>query len=625
MANAFCTVDYFDASGGEKSFSLADEGVESIYAWRDDGFDCEVFYAPAEIRLTLRMELDGSRVSFETPSIPQDGACLMKSVSFMPFLGTVQESAISGYMFVPDGCGALIRFRSGAQYISTFEKKVYGKDYGIDTEAVSYSSVIDEPQALMPVYGIAHVPGENAVFAILEQGEEYATIKATVAGTITNYNWACARFDYRQLYMQPVNRRGTGVQAPQPFMNEMLPKISFHFLTGEDADYAGMARLYRSLLLESGKLASSSPKSESIPLRIDLLGADIKAGFLSKAATPFTTVKQAEEIVKSLEASGVSNLTLVYKGWQKGGVNGGSYGQTSFEPKLGSEKAFAALRDLVSRFFLSVTPALANKDQINEYFQSATTLSKSYMITLRYRNFFFSDYYFLRPSAVSETMEKMLKAHPGMELAVDQAGYLLYSDNTRGHEVSRRQAKELFGQLEAKAWIAPNAFLWDEAEIFLDIPMVSSQYLFESDTVPFLQIALRGSMQYYAACMNTSAQSPYVLLKLLEYGAYPSFMLTGEPSQLLRDTPQEDLFSTYYVDWVPTIAAIYGKANSALKKVEGCEITDHQAVSDGVARTVYSGGPKSVEVFVNYGAADFTYQDVLVPALSFAIREGALS
>ncbi|MDR1440160.1 MAG: DUF5696 domain-containing protein, partial [Clostridiales bacterium] len=214
-------------------------------------------------------------------------------------------------------------------------------------------------------------------------------------------------------------------------------------------------------------------------------------------------------------------------------------------------------------------------------------------------------------------VEKAQMAHPGMELAVDGMGGSLYADNTRGNEISRSQALRLFDGLDVPAFSAPNAYLWDTAGVFLDIPMVNSQYLYESDTVPFLQMVLRGSVEYYAPYMNMGAHSPYSLLKTLEYGAYPSFILTGAQSRELRDTMQEELFSTYYMDWAPAIGDLYARINSVLSLVEGQEIVDHAAIADGVAVTVYSGGAR---IYVNYGAQDYEQGGVAVPALSCAVR-----
>ena len=632
MANAFCTFEYFDEKGNAKKLSAMSAGVDKEMKWTEDGFTCGLDFKEASITMTVKMTLDDDHIRFEAVDQPEEtGAFMAKSLYFMPFLGTVPNAEIPGYMFLPDGPGALIRFREKAQYVSTFDKKVYGKDFGVDpsTEVVSLGAqrpddyLVAEPQVLMPVYGMAHGAEQNAFFARIASGAEYASIQGNVAISNMPFNWAAARFDYRQLYMQPVNRTGSGVQSPQKDANVMNPSISFYFLTGKDADYVGMAQKYKEILTAEGVLKPLTHVNESIPLRVDLLGSDIKWGFLSKTNIAFTTIKQASEIVATLADNGIDNLTMIYEGWQKGGVNGSKKAQTGVDGKLGSMSAMHELRDTVNekgQFFLAYSPVQANENQLNLYRQSATTLSKSYMSVRREnKEIPFQEYFLLRPELVMANIDKVLGANEEMDFALNQAGALLYADNTRGKEVTRTETMEMFDQIAVKAYKTPNAYLWDTTEVYLDIPTVNSQYLFESDTVPFMQIVLKGNIEYYNPYINIGAFSRNSLLKMLEYGTYPSFILTGVQSSVLKDTPQEDMFSTYYADWMPTIVEMYGVLNEVLSQVADAEIMDHQALSEGVAVTTYSNG---VRVFVNYGTSDYVYADegITVPAQSYEVK-----
>ena len=632
MANSFCTFEYFDAKGNVKKLSAGNASVGKTMSWTADGFTCDFDFTDAQITLSVKMTLLEGSILFETLEQPEEtGDFMAKSLYFLPFLGAVAGGEIPGYMFVPDGPGALIRFREKAQYVSVFEKKVYGKDYGVDpsTEVVSLGSqrpddyLVAEPQVLMPVYGIAHGAEQNAFFARIENGAEYAAIQGNVAISNMPFNWAATRFDYRQLYMQPVNRTGSGVQSPQKVANVVTPAIRFYFLTGEDADYVGMAKKYKEILLDEGVLTLNEKTGEDIPLRVDVIGSDLKWGFLSKTNTAFTTVKQANDILVALAENGINNITMVYEGWQKGGINGSKKAQTNVDGKVGKLSEMRELRDAVNengRFFLAYSPILANQDQLNLYRQAATTLSKNYMNIQRDNGaLLFRTYYLLRPDLVIKNTNAVLNAHSDMDFALNQSGSLLYADNTRNNEVTRTETKEMFDQIDVKAYKNPNAYLWDTTEVYLDVPMVNSQYLFQSDTVPFMQIVLKGHIEYYNSYINIGAFSRNSLLKMLEYGTYPSFVLTGVQSSVLKDTQQEEFFSTYYEDWMPTIVDMYSVLNEVLSQVEGEEIVDHKALAEGVAVTTYSNG---VRVYVNYGTNDYMYaaDSVIIPAQSYEVK-----
>ena len=55
--------------------------------------------------------------------------------------------------------------------------------------------------------------------------------------------------------------------------------------------------------------------------------------------------------------------------------------------------------------------------------------------------------------------------------------------------------------------------------------MYSSQYLQFTDTVPFLAIALRGELDLFGANANFYAYARDELLRLIDYGIYPSLLL----------------------------------------------------------------------------------------------------
>ena len=161
--------------------------------------------------------------------------------------------------------------------------------------------------------------------------------------------------------------------------------------------------------------------------------------------------------------------------------------------------------------------------------------------------------------------------------------------------------------------------MWKSCTDYFDIPMMNSQFLFESDSVPFLQILLKGHINYYAPYANQGFYTTSCILKTIEYGAYPSFIVMGADNEELTKTPMVDYFSLNFEDWKDTIGTVYAKANAALKEVEGASITEHKAVADGVVRVTYSNGAR---IYVNYNSEDCTVDGVKVPQLNFVVERG---
>jgi hypothetical protein len=166
---------------------------------------------------------------------------------------------------------------------------------------------------------------------------------------------------------------------------------------------------------------------------------------------------------------------------------------------------------------------------------------------------------------------------------------------------------------------AENLYMLKYASKIIDIPVSGSQYIYETDSVPFLQMVLRGSVDYYAPYSNLGFYSEASVLKMIEYGAYPSFMVMGADNFTISDTPLENHFSLNYGDWKERIEGVYKEVNEALSKVQGATITDHEVVAEGVYATTYENG---TTIYVNYNSEDYvTEKGVTVPECGFAVEE----
>lgn len=639
MANSMCTFEYYNEKEAEKKIGLSSEEIEKEYVWSEDTLECKMNAKKLGIELAFTMTLKEECLTFSVveDSLKESGKAKIKSLYFIPFLGTTQGAEIDGYMFIPDGCGALIRYGEKTEYVAGFDKKIYGLDMGIDTlETVSGmlatrsdDYLVEEPQISMPVYGIVHGAKQHAVLSVVDESEEYASIMANVSGITTEYNWVCASFHFRQSYMHPTTKSGNGIYKPQESVNEIKPQISFYFLNGESADYSGMAVYYRNLL-EQKQVLKKERMDEEIPLSLDILGSDIEKGLLYNPLKVFTKVSDTEGMVNELKEEGITNITLTYKGWQDGGINGARFGELDFESNVGSRDDFLLCKDSVvqqgGRFYLYINPVTANTEQIEKARQSLVTISKTYAKKKRAdQNLMFPELYFSKPSVTLAILEKRRNKLEAFDVAYDNLGYQLYADYTRDKQITRKETKEEFQKeiaLEegSLALYNPNQYMWPYVSEYFNTPMVNSQYLYETDTVPFMQIVLKGSMDYYAPYANQGFFSDNSILKMIEYGTYPSFIVAQALNYDLAETPQVDLFTVNFHDWKESIVNIYQKINTALVPVEGAKIMEHKAVQPGVYKVIYDN---NVSIYVNYNQKNVQIGEDTILASDYLVkREG---
>lgn len=116
------------------------------------------------------------------------------------------------------------------------------------------------------------------------------------------------------------------------------------------------------------------------------------------------------------------------------------------------------------------------------------------------------------------------------------------------------------------AFYRPNNYAWGYMDKYLDMPMYSSNYMFVTDTVPFLQIVLKGYSPYYATFSNFSHNPKEEVLRMIEFGAYPSFYLTKESAQLLLKTPSKGLYTSEFDIWKEEVIRQYKLVVDSLGK-----------------------------------------------------------
>ena len=204
----------------------------------------------------------------------------------------------------------------------------------------------------------------------------------------------------------------------------------------------------------------------------------------------------------------------------------------------------------------------------------------------------------------------------------ENLGTKLYADYSRDKNLSRNQTKQVFQKVaklsESSAYFKPNDYMWQSTAEYFDIPMVNSQYLYETDTVPFLQMVLKGSIDYYAPYANLGFYNQASILKMIEFATYPSVILMGEDNYALHNTGLEYYFSLNYNSWENVIGDMYSEISSALSKVEGASMTEHKVLSDGVILTSYSNG---VKILVNYNSKNAITDYGTVNAKSFLVKD----
>ncbi len=612
IANSMVVIEAFDGEGKTVRAGAAEENLRCEASGNRIQVRAEWPEWQIGFGFSLELEENGLTFSLEDETIREEGAYRLANVTFAPFFGAVWGDSLPGYVFVPDGCGALIRFLSPRQYLTGYAKRIYGEDLGIDAINSSFVGAADtvtpEQPATLPLFGMVHGEGQNAYLAVADRGEEYGTIVAEPAGLVCDYTRANIRFVYRQLYEQPVSRVGVGVQTVQPRRNEVNPGITYYFLTGEEAGYCGMAKTYRSLLEGQGVLSGGGLAGD-VPVRLDFLAADVEKRFFGTSVLIATSEELMERAAEELRSFGIKGLQLGLLGWQKGGLNG-------------CDKTAAAKRTVYGKLssleggekkWLALSPFSAVEGQFDKRSEGAISLSQELIVKkvtdrAGEEEDWPGNICYLKPDKALEAMlnqtEELVPEGWGQLLLQDMN--LLYGEYLTGREKSRSEVlagiqetvNAVSQQCEGLLLTRPNSYLFGAMDGYDQIPMTNSQFLYETDTVPFLQMVLSGSVELYAPYGNLNFYSVSDVLKMADYNTSPTWLLTEVDNYELRNTASAKLFSTRYEDWKERIRETCLVVCEILEQTRGQRFLNRRVPEDGVVVNEYEKGV----VYVNYHA-----------------------
>jgi hypothetical protein len=625
FAQSGISIEYLDEAAVNKRVSITNaphkldvlpitDGISAVVTFQDYGIS---------VGVNLQLEADGVRVEIPSASIREANPKFRLGLVYVyPFLGAARGGSIPGYMFMPDGTGSLIRFGDTTKAKNMFYGRYYGRDLGLIAVQPWNAFVNTSTPISYPVFGMVHGEGKNAFLAVIEKGASYGEVQVHPAGITTNFNFINNAFIYNQSYFQATNRSGAGVTTVQKQSNSFEMVMHYRFLAGDAADYVGMARSYQQYLVGRGILQKRTEPNPNIGIRLEVLGGDKEKILLWHQFIRMTTIRQIDAMLTAMQ---LANPQIIYYGWQPYGATNMPPDALHIEGALGNIPELRALVDKVEanggRFSLYLDPQSALRDEpgYSERNDLATAITGVNM-----RSYTRYPAYYLTFDTIQRNYAALsgnIASHMNAGLALDSIGSILYSDFREGHERNREAALQatqtLFaGSLLRLSFYRPNDYLFGAAHAYYDMPLGDNGYIYTDEAVPFLPIVLAGYMPYYGGALNFSSNLQEDLLRHIDFGIYPSFFLTHEPTATMINTPSFWIYSSSYAQWGEEIRRTYARMNGLLAPVRGQEIVARRRLAAGVFATTYANGR---QVVVNYTDAPYVHNGTTIPAKDAAL------
>ena len=614
-------IDKKEKETRENTYYPVSDGKIVEAARINNGISLNYDFTSLGIGLTLEIKLDGDSMTVCIPAdkIQESENKGIKSIELMPFFGAADHT-VDGYLLYPDGCGAITKYANVDQRsknVKAFTWDIYGAEQ-VDFNECKQMEKDQKYQAMLPIYGIKN--GDNAILAAVEKGAEDTSIKVSPDGFIVNLNRASFAFNYRHFYK--INLSNIVVNGASVLRNTMGTRVDkemiktdrevrIFFLSGETANYSGMANTYREYLIKSNLLKKVIIENDNIPLALELFMGIKENRLLFDKYVTMTTFKNAISISEELKNAGVDSMQVMLKGWTKGGY--GLY-PVNWPPekKLGGKKGLREFSDYARKNNMQIFMRnnFIQADSKNRGFSTRNDVvmqGSNLPVTGMGKTEFLFNPFFALQRFVSFFNEFSRWCSEGV--ALERIGINIYHDYNKANPAGRAETIEKWEDMldtvirnqRPAAVEGGNQYVLKYADRLCDIPVRSSQYNITDEEVPFYQMVVHGMIPYTSEAANLSYDLTMHKLKLVEYGCMPYFELTYSKSTNLNNTEYNKLFTSYYINWYKQAADIYNEFNERLKCVWSQKIIEHDKMEENTYRIRYSNG---ITVYVNYSKND---------------------
>ena len=560
-------------------------------------------------------------------------------LSPLPMFGAAGTEE-KGFILVPEGGGALIRYNNGKISQSAYYANLYGWDYGTERR-----EAISETRDAFPVFGMTGNGG--SFICIMEGASSYAGVSADVAGRYNSYNYAYGKYNVLHFDRYNVSQK----TADLIYMYEgQLPRDTlvqrYRFV---DSDrYPDMASAYGDYLRERYPELADATAAEDAPTVVEMIGAIdkkvVRFGMPVKAVIPTTTFEQAGKIITELKESGIKTLSVIMSGWCNGGIKQKVLTGVHVLGELGGEGGMKKLtqtagKQSVPLYYDGITCFAYDSGLTDGFlpFRDAARYTTREQVILypfdivtyqpaKYRD----PYYLVKPAYArrnASTLISWLSREEAGGVAFRDVGNLLSADYYKKDTVTREQVRDMNTGAMKEAREKGLRILIREgndyaipfADMIVNMNLTGNAYAILDETVPFYQIAIHGSRDYTGSAVNVSGDYRETLLRCAEYGAGLYFCVMDEDTKILMESDYGYLCSTSYRRWKDEITGISTRYQQDMAGLNRQRITNHERMTAYVTRTVYEDG---TSVYVNYGDEPYAAGTLTVPARDYAVERG---
>ena len=614
------------------ALGLSDDAVEL-----PAGFEVAVEYTVQEDGFTATVLSD--LLSETNPGDRING------ISLLEYFGAA-DATKSGYLFVPDGSGALVNINERPEL--TYSQKIYG-DYSPQRQGERSPLAAD---AYLPVFGFNQ--GDGGFFAIIEGGAACASVSLKTNSASAPLNRIYSQFEVKGHDQAEIgdSQYVTKVELYAKNVIWESPSVRYVLLEENACGYGDMALYYQNYLVEKGQLTKAEA-SGGLPLYLDFIGALTERrnvlGVSYDQTVALSTLRAVSETIRRLQERDIGPVELRLIGFHNGGLNHTEASRFRLNGACGSFDDLAALAAALDAgggsLILDNDMTYVYRDgKFDNFSQKTDTIRRLDRTVVRVGDFDLVTLkntpeknlrYVLSPARFAAYAADFLTdlrgqgagRLSGLKLSWSTGGTRLYADYETDRNLDRTMAQHLVEQTldQMSKESGPvvldgaNSYCLPYADSLRNVPLKSSDYQSEAYSVPFLPMVLRGYLEYAGTPINLASDTRGNLLRTIETGAVPYFVWMTEDDGAAKNTVYESsLYSLNVENTFEDAVSIYQELASFYDTLSGRRILRHTILEKWLNRVDYEGG---VSVIVNYGGAPETVDGVEIAPYGYALLE----
>ncbi|WP_054027839.1 DUF5696 domain-containing protein [Bacillus sp. FJAT-28004] len=591
--------------------------------------------ARAEFTIPILYTLDNEQLIVSIPGkeLQFNAEYPIATVQLLKHFGAA-DAKESGYLFVPDGAGALIKLNSGKHQAEPYNLPVYGNDGTYNVK----EKIQTNEMTRLPVFGMKR--SDHALFGVIENGDAMASITADVSGRNDSYNTVGGKFQITAMdfYTLTSGTKTSSVPMFQKKRYEGDLAIRYSFLSGDASDYVGMATEYRNYLVDKFNIKRLSETDDS-PFVMELVGAfRVDKSFLGipyEATETLTSFAEAQSLLQELMDSDIHKIDLRYVGWFNDGIRHSSPSKINVVNKLGGKDGLRELADFAEKNGIGFYPDTAFLEKYKGSGGSATWLDRGDAKVYLYNPVMYDQdtskfsHYILSPATLPKQINGFMADYKALGLkglSLRDMGDQVNSDYNPDKTITRQEALEMIKtqtnklKLQAQSIMVNggNAYSLPYADVIVNAPTKSSLMNITDQDIPFYQIALHGYYDLAGLPYNMDdKQNPRLsMLKALETGSSLYYQWYASDSTKVKDTDYDNLYALNYKDWLDEAVQLYKEANGVLSKVRNQVIVKHRNIVPGVVETTFQNG---YVITINYNNKAVAVEGMQLAAQSYQV------